>query len=152
MNELFRKSDKCNLREEMSNVLPTKLILLYITILFFIFKYALILHSDWQNGVMWHNCFSHCSQPIGMKKLSYKNRCKLACHAHVWTLFTGHQQRFIQGLLHTHMTHSPPLGIAKLSAYLWIHNVNPQIHDNNGFNIKHKQYNNHIVQRVQNEL
>ena len=46
-----------------------------------------------------------------MKKLSYKNRCKLACHAHVSTLFTGHEQRFI----HTHVTRSPPIGIAKLS-------------------------------------
>ena len=35
----------------------------------------------------------------------------LACHAHVSTLFTGHKQRF----LHTLMTRSPPIGIAKLS-------------------------------------
>ena len=60
---------------------------------------------------MWHNCPGRCSRPIGMKKLSYKHRCKLACHAHVSTLFTGHKQRFI----HTHVTRSPPIGIAKLS-------------------------------------
>ena len=60
---------------------------------------------------MWHNCFSRCSRPIGMKKLSYKNRCKVACHAHELTLFTGHKQMFI----HTHVTRSPPIGIAKLS-------------------------------------
>ena len=60
---------------------------------------------------MWHNCFSRCSRPIGMKKLSYKNRCKVACHAHELTLFTGHKQRFI----HIHVTCSPPIGIAKLS-------------------------------------
>ena len=39
--------------------------------------------------VMWHNCPDRCSRPIGMKKLSYTHRCKLACHAHVITLFTG---------------------------------------------------------------
>ena len=61
---------------------------------------------------MWHDCcFSRCSRPIEMKKLSYKNRCKVACHAHVSTLFIGHKQRFI----HTHVTRSPPIGIAKLS-------------------------------------
>ena len=61
--------------------------------------------------VMWHNCFSRCSRSIGMKKLSYKHMCKLACRAHVSTLFTGHKQRFI----HNHVTRSPPIGIAKLS-------------------------------------
>ena len=61
--------------------------------------------------VVWHNCLGRCSQPKGMKKLSYKHRCKLVCHAHVSTLFTGHKQKFI----HTHMMRSPPIGIAKLS-------------------------------------
>ena len=60
--------------------------------------------------VMWHNCPGRCSLPEGMKKLSHKNRCKLACHAHVSTLFTGLKQRFI----HTQVTRSPPIGIAKL--------------------------------------
>ena len=32
--------------------------------------------------VMLHNCFSRCSRPIGMDELSYKNSCKVACHAH----------------------------------------------------------------------
>ena len=41
----------------------------------------------------------------------YKHRCKLACHAHISTLFTGHKQRFI----HTHMTGPPPIRTAKLS-------------------------------------
>ena len=59
---------------------------------------------------MWHSCFSRCSRPIGMKKLSYKNGCELACHAHVSTLFTGHIKRFI----HTNVTRTPPTGIAKL--------------------------------------
>ena len=56
--------------------------------------------------VMWHNCFSRCSRPIGMKKLSYKHRCKLACHAHVSTLFTGHKQRFFIQLVSD--SHSQP--------------------------------------------
>ena len=60
---------------------------------------------------MWHNCPGRCSRPIGMKKLSYKHRCKQACHAHVLTLFIGHKQRFI----HTHVARSPPIGITKLS-------------------------------------
>ena len=77
--------------------------------------------------VMWHNCFSRCSRPIGMKKLSYKNRCKVACHAHELTLFTGHKQMF----LHTHLTRSPPIGIAKLSEvfmniYYYMHGSIPK--------------------------
>ena len=39
------------------------------------------------------------------------NRCKVVCHAQKLTLFVGHKQRFI----HTHVTRSPPIGIAKLS-------------------------------------
>ena len=60
--------------------------------------------------VMWRNCSSRCSRPIGMKKLSYKHRCKLACHAHVSTLFTGviyHQSEWINCL-----------------RYLWIVSIN----------------------------
>ena len=37
--------------------------------------------------VMLHNCFSRCSRPIWMQKLSYTHRCKLACHSHVSTFF-----------------------------------------------------------------
>ena len=57
--------------------------------------------------VMWHNCPGQCSRPIGMKKLSYKHKCKLAPRL-CYTLLTGHKQRFI----HTHVTRSPPIGIA----------------------------------------
>ena len=68
----------------------------------------------YRDEVMWRNCFSRCSRPIGMKKLSNNNRCKVACHAHELTLFTGHKQRFI----HTHLMRSPPIVIAKLSEVL----------------------------------
>ena len=65
--------------------------------------------------VMWHNCPSRCWRPIGMKKLSYKPRCKLTWHAHVFNTFTGHKQRFVN----THVTRSLPTGIAKLSEVLY---------------------------------
>ena len=93
--------------------------------------------------VMLHNCFSRCSRPIGMKKLSYKNRCKLACHAHVSTLFTGHKQRFI----HTHVTRSPPIGIAKLSEVFMNINYNfssVQFFLEYFFHIHHTNYTIHV--------